>query len=365
MAHKRGFMHNTPRWLEKGSVCALLCSTLVLVSPALAAPVAHKKPAAKPSTKVATKATPKPATQAKAPAQQAAAPSTDSGSEQTPAASISQDVPDPTTVPSDQATTGPNGEMHLPAPPKPKLLPGGIHPGPMLKWRQQLHAQITEAGKRGVGVTNYKTAFDDLEKMVENGAPEADIRSKIIAILTPLHQQMRSGMYLKQFTPEKPPPESPPLLAPAGEAEKAFRLTQVQVPVSQLEQSMFSYLNQDRSANGLPPLSFSSSLAGVARDHSEDMCKRKFFAHVNLDGVDPQGRARNHGISVPVAENIALVSDRGNPKAMIQQAEINLMNSPGHRANILNTGYRCVGIGVGYDASGSIRVTQLFSPESI
>lgn len=353
-----------------------------MVSVSIPTPAAPKKTGVKPAAESAAKPkaqpklTAKPAgaptsatgTNASAPASQQTNQSSTSEQSQGSGQTLSQDVPEPTAVipQGEQGSIGPNGEIHLPPPPKAKLLPGGIHPGPMLKWRQQLHAQITEAGKRGVGVTGYKTAFEDLEKMVETGAAEADIRAKIIAILTPLHQQMRNGMYLKQFVPEKPiNPADTQLIAPAGEAEKAFRLTAVQPPVSQLEQSMFSYLNQDRSQNNLPPLTFSSQLSGVARQHSEDMCKRNFFQHVNPDGLDPSGRARTHGIMVPVAENIALVSDRGNPKAMIQQAEINLMNSPGHRANILNTGYRSVGIGVAYDTAGAIRVTQLFSSENI
>lgn len=371
-------MNPPPRWLERGIVCALLCAWGLLVSSSPATFAAPKKPGAKPGAKPAASPAAKPKAQPKItakPATPAAAnpapvdAQTDQGSTQiTSSEPGDAGVPEPTAVvpAAEQGSIGPNGEIHLPPPPKPKLLPGGIHPGPMLKWRQQLHAQITEAGKRGVGVTNYRTAFDDLEKMVENGAPETDIRAKIIAILTPLHQQMRSGMYLKQFVPEKQiNPADIPIIAPAGEGEKFFRLTAVQPPVSQLEQSMFSYLNQDRLQNGLSPLSFSSQLSAVARQHSEDMCKRKFFQHINPDGVDPSGRARNHGIMVPVAENIALVSDRGNPKAMIQQAQINLMNSPGHRANILNASYRSVGIGVAYDVSGAIKVTQVFSDENI
>lgn len=339
-------MQDSTKWLNKSSFLALLCSGALYATygSAIAAPTANGNPEAVPPS---------------------AAPTANGNPEAVPTGEASsQDVPDPTEIPSSQGQPQ-TTELALPKPPKSQLLPGGFHPGPMLKWRQQLKAQINEAAKRGVGVKNYRVAFDDLEKLVEAGAPESDIKAKIVAILVPLHQQMRSGQYLKTFTPEKPPPASPPLLAPAGEAEKAFRLASVQVPVSQLEQAMFSYVNQDRSQNGLPALSFSSTLSGVARQHSDDMCKRNFFAHVNPDGTDPQGRARNNGISVGVAENICLVSDRGNQKAMIQQAEVNLMNSPGHRANILNSGYRCVGIGVSFDKMGALRVTQLFSSESI
>jgi uncharacterized protein YkwD len=70
------------------------------------------------------------------------------------------------------------------------------------------------------------------------------------------------------------------------------------------------------------------------------MFKRGYFAHVTPEGVDPFQRMDAAGIHyVTAGENLALAPT-------LDIAHDGLMNSPGHRANILNPAYRKVGIGV-------------------
>src|SRR5690606_19186594 len=102
----------------------------------------------------------------------------------------------------------------------------------------------------------------------------------------------------------------------------------------------------------LPPLNKDPLLAYVAYQHSQDMAQKRFFAHINPEGEDPNDRFRNHGGFGHVGENIALDS-------RIDSAFRRLMGSPGHRANILSEQFTHAGIGV-YSSGGQFYITQLF-----
>jgi len=106
------------------------------------------------------------------------------------------------------------------------------------------------------------------------------------------------------------------------------------------EQQMLDLVNKERVANGLNPLKVNPTLTQVARAHSADMINRNFFDHTNPDGKTPFDRIKAAGITYKTAgENIAGASS-------VQTAHTNLMNSPGHRANILNASFTEVGIGI-------------------
>ncbi len=120
------------------------------------------------------------------------------------------------------------------------------------------------------------------------------------------------------------------------------------------EKLAFDLLNADRASNGLKALKFNSQLTNLGEKYAQDMINRNFFAHTNPEGQSPFDRMQQAGISYNSAgENIAINSN-------VTAAEKAFMNSSGHRANILNTGYTEVGIGVRYDAKGSAYVVQEF-----
>ena len=99
------------------------------------------------------------------------------------------------------------------------------------------------------------------------------------------------------------------------------------------------------------------SLASAARFHSQDMVDRNFFNHVNPDGLNPSDRARNAGYNfIALAENIC-----GNPS--IDAGHSSLMNSPTHRANILNPSFREIGIGIVDGGPYGKMITQLFGTQ--
>lgn len=115
---------------------------------------------------------------------------------------------------------------------------------------------------------------------------------------------------------------------------------------SEFEKQVFNLVNEERSKNGLSPLTWNNSVADVARAHSKDMGERNFMSHTNPDGLSPFDRLKNAGISYTMAaENIA--AGQSTPQQVMQS----WMNSDGHRKNILNP--NLTQIGIGYYNSGS------------
>lgn len=126
---------------------------------------------------------------------------------------------------------------------------------------------------------------------------------------------------------------------------------------------MLRLLNRDRRSHGLLPVRMQSDLRSVARKHSLDMAKKDYFDHVNLKAQSPSDRLKLSGVTdVTSGENLAKIGGYKNPT---QHAEVGLMNSPGHRANILNPIYNTVGIGVIRDSSGVYYFTQNFAKRDL
>lgn len=114
-------------------------------------------------------------------------------------------------------------------------------------------------------------------------------------------------------------------------------------------------LNADRTKNGLAPLAYSTQLTKLAEDYAADMINRQFFAHNNPEGLTPFDRMDKYGIAYRYAgENLAL-------NDTVSAAQVAFMNSPTHRANILNPNFTEVGIGVKYAPNGKVYVVQEFT----
>lgn len=120
------------------------------------------------------------------------------------------------------------------------------------------------------------------------------------------------------------------------------------------EQRMFELLNQERAAVGLQPLVMDQELVEVARAHSEDMFRKGYFAHDSPTTGSPFDRLDAAGIDyVTAGENLALAQT-------VEIAHDGLMNSPGHRANILQPSFGRVGIGAISSPGHGTMYTQLF-----
>ncbi|HSE30150.1 MAG TPA: CvpA family protein [Pyrinomonadaceae bacterium] len=132
-----------------------------------------------------------------------------------------------------------------------------------------------------------------------------------------------------------------------------YKVTQVR-PRPDLESRMLQLVNRERVAAGLQPLSADPELTEVARRHSTDMFARGYFAHDTPEGRDPFARMREAGVRFSTAgENLALAPT-------VQVAHTGLMNSPGHRANILHRDFGRVGIGIVDGGIRGLMVSQEF-----
>ncbi len=115
---------------------------------------------------------------------------------------------------------------------------------------------------------------------------------------------------------------------------------QVTAGLTAEEQRMLNLVNSERAKNGLAPLKANTKLTEVARLKARDMIDRNYFSHTSPTYGSPFDMMRSFGVSYRTAgENLA-----GAPA--VDVAHINLMNSPGHRANILNAGFKEAGIGI-------------------
>jgi uncharacterized protein YkwD len=143
-------------------------------------------------------------------------------------------------------------------------------------------------------------------------------------------------------TPSAKEPKQP-ATTPSRTASKAPQRTSAPVTVSaeaQAAAQVLNLVNEERAKVGCSPVAANSALADLAARFSDDMAARGFFDHTDPDGKTPWDRASAAGISDLGGENIA----RGQADAAaVMQA---WMNSPGHRANILNCDFKTLGVGV-------------------
>ena len=118
------------------------------------------------------------------------------------------------------------------------------------------------------------------------------------------------------------------------------------------EKEVVRLVNEQRTRNGLKPLTENWELSRVARYKSQDMVDRRYFSHTSPTYGTPFQMIKSFGLTFRTSgENIAY--GQRTPQAVVNA----WMNSSGHRANILNASY--TQIGVGYVADGHYW-TQMF-----
>jgi uncharacterized protein YkwD len=105
------------------------------------------------------------------------------------------------------------------------------------------------------------------------------------------------------------------------------------------EQQLFQAINRQRAANGLPPLKWNEALATAARQHAEAMASQKAISHT-LPGEPslPSRVTRAGGSFSWLSENVA-----AGPNA--QNISEQWMQSPNHRANLLDADMDTIGAG--------------------
>ena len=148
------------------------------------------------------------------------------------------------------------------------------------------------------------------------------------------------------------------LLTVAPESDKVIQLgftTTNVTPLGSAENEVLRLINRERMSRGLNSLSMNYTALQVARAHSRDMFANGYFSHKDLQGRSPFDRMKDGRVRFGSAgENLALA-----PTAEL--AHSGLMNSPGHKANILSPNYKTVGIGVIDGGQYGLMITQDFT----
>ncbi|WP_449354508.1 CAP domain-containing protein [Virgibacillus natechei] len=127
-----------------------------------------------------------------------------------------------------------------------------------------------------------------------------------------------------------------------------------------LEYQLFDLTNATRAKHDLPILTWDDQVRETAQDHSSDMAENQYFNHVNLEGQSPFDRMEEDDISFTTAgENLAY----GQYSSIF--AHEGLMNSLGHRENILKENYRNLGVGVAFNEESQPYYTEKFYSDSL
>ena len=106
------------------------------------------------------------------------------------------------------------------------------------------------------------------------------------------------------------------------------------------EVQLFDKVNTERRKLAIKELVWDPNLVSISRTHAKDMWERKYFSHYSPEGKDVGDRLNAAKISYSFAgENLALAPT-------VQTAHTGLMNSEGHRENILDINFKKIGIGV-------------------
>ncbi len=138
----------------------------------------------------------------------------------------------------------------------------------------------------------------------------------------------------------QPPVEQQPAPTPTPEQQDQPKEEEQVNGLSAEEQQMLNLVNQERKSQGLQPLKANLELTKVARVKAKDMITNNYFSHQSPVYGSPFDMMKQFGISYRTAgENLA-----GNQT--VQKAHTALMNSEGHRANILKPAFTEVGIGI-------------------
>jgi uncharacterized protein YkwD len=146
--------------------------------------------------------------------------------------------------------------------------------------------------------------------------------------------------------------QAKPAPAPAGGCPDALVTPANASMRPAASQAVLCLVNAERAQRGLPALRDSSLLDKAAGFHSTDMVRRKYFAHVAPNGLDPRRRVARTGYlrgcrSPAIGETIAFgTAVYGSPVELVKS----LMESAPHRAIILDRRFREIGVGLALGA---------------
>lgn len=141
----------------------------------------------------------------------------------------------------------------------------------------------------------------------------------------------------------------------SSEASSSQADDQIESAYRDFQKQVITLVNKERAAHGLSALKENAELDKVATLKSEDMAKLNYFSHTSPTYGSPFEMLSQFGITYTAAgENIAM--GQPTPESVMDA----WMNSEGHRANILNSNYTEIGVGIAKNANGQYIWTQTF-----
>jgi uncharacterized YkwD family protein len=160
-------------------------------------------------------------------------------------------------------------------------------------------------------------------------------------------------------TTTKPTTTPTPSPTPSSSATKPATTTPATTTTSsfkEFQKSVVSLVNKERAAAGLSPLTENTELDKIATLKSEDMVKMNYFSHTSPTYGSPFEMLSQFGVGYSAAgENIAY--GQATPAEVMN----GWMNSPGHKANILNVNFTQIGVGIAKKSNGQLYWTQTFT----
>jgi uncharacterized protein YkwD len=134
-------------------------------------------------------------------------------------------------------------------------------------------------------------------------------------------------------------------LVPAAGAHACAHARAARAAPAAAARSLACLLNAERARHGLAAVHGNRRLRRAAHGHAADMLRRGYFSHYSPEGSTPEARIRRTGYlrgarSWAVGE--ALAQGRLSPRGILRL----LLNSPPHRAILLDPGFRDLGLGV-------------------
>lgn len=184
--------------------------------------------------------------------------------------------------------------------------------------------------------------------LLVSGAQAANLSHTVVKGDTMWKLAVKYQVGTSEIIQANPQISNPDLIYPG----QVLAIPQVDGKVASFEAEVIRLVNEIRAENGLQPLTANWELSRVARYKSQDMLDKGYFAHNSPTYGTPFQMIKAFGLSFRTAgENIA--KGYATPQAVVN----GWMNSSGHRANILNSSYKQ--IGVGYVAKGNYW-TQMF-----
>lgn len=161
---------------------------------------------------------------------------------------------------------------------------------------------------------------------------------------------VRYSVGLSELIAANPQIQNPALIHP----NQKILIPQRDATSVAMEEKVIELTNKERTQRGLPALKQNWQLSRVARYKAEDMYHNNYFSHTSPTYGSPFDMMKAFNISFTAAgENIAM--GQRTPENVVTS----WMNSPGHRANILNKGFSEIGVGY-FNGGGTPYWVQMF-----